>query len=700
VTFQVSNPSPDISICMSLRDQRGSTVFTPPCFEKGADASLVYLLVPGQEYYIKLYGRDLTTSLQPYRLSATYIGDGNGTGLSEVEPNDDKQNANPWDMQEPFTGALLKSSDKDYIQIDIPTPGIYTFSITDVSPNLKVGLSLVGRTGLLHSVQALTKGQGVSLTMDGSAGEQYWLKVHALQWASDGSFYRLALTDFIPDLGEPNDKKAEATYWEIDEGPIQGYFWEKTHWSMYQADYFKFVAPLTEGGNPVTFQVANPGSDISVCMNLLDRTGGHLLSGECSPEGEDAFLTSALTAGMEYYLKLFTADNKASLQPYTLSIAYTPGEADELDETSRLIRLHGFVHRQWGLLPLPITNVSIYAHISGQPAFLLGTTNWLGTYSSKVMLADGQQVTLWVELPGTNFSPEEDTFIVEAGLRHHRSVFSVIGGQLVEQTPTPPPEPTNTPEPPFEMPTDTVTPEPLEEQEPTDTPTATLTSTATITPNPTFTATLTPTPTDTPQPPTSQQTLIIGTVWRLFEASGPVGVGMAEVILSINGVDQPTVLSRIDGLYLMDVEGIQPGDVLRLRAQAPQDDFEPLYYEWQAEEGVNRWEYDFYSYWDEITPPSTHDQNRIWGTVWDQFGDDVSGLYLNLQMGTSNAIQRIGPTDENGYFEAMVTLPDRVMVTVWVDAPGFVPSKLMFFHPYEPEDRELIFWKFRGVNLQ
>jgi hypothetical protein len=304
------------------------------------------------------------------------------------------------------------------------------------------------------------------------------------------------------------------------------------------------------------------------------------------------------------------------------------------------------------------------------------------------------------ELPGTNFSPEEDTFIVEAGLRHHRSVFSVIGGQLVEQTPTPPPEPTNTPEPPFEMPTDTVTPEPLEEQEPTDTPTATLTSTATITPNPTFTATLTPTPTDTPQPPTSQQTLIIGTVWRLFEASGPVGVGMAEVILSINGVDQPAVLSRIDGLYLMDVEGIQPGDVLRLRAQAPQDDFEPLYYEWQAEEGVNRWEYDFYSYWDEITPPSTHDQNRIWGTVWDQFGDDVSGLYLNLQMGTSNAIQRIGPTDENGYFEAMVTLPDRVMVTVWVDAPGFVPSKLMFFHPYEPEDRELIFWKFRGVNLQ
>jgi hypothetical protein len=197
-----------------------------------------------------------------------------------------------------------------------------------------------------------------------------------------------------------------------------------------------------------------------------------------------------------------------------------------------------------------------------------------------------------------------------------------------------------------------------------------------------------------------QLTLIIGMAWRLFEASDPAGVAAADVILSINGVDQPAVRTRIDGLYLIEVEGIQPGDVLQLRAQAPQDDFEPLYYEWQAELGVNRWEYDFYSYWDEITPPSSQNQNRIFGTVWDQFEGDVSGLYLNLQMGTSDAIQRMGPTDEDGYFEAMVTLPDRIMVTVWVDAEGYVPSKLMFFHPYKPEDRELIFWKYYGENLQ
>jgi hypothetical protein len=60
----------------------------------------------------------------------------------------------------------------------------------------------------------------------------------------------------------------------------------------------------------------------------------------------------------------------------------------------------------------------------------------------------------------------------------------------------------------------------------------------------------------------------------------------------------------------------------------------------------------------------------------------------------------MGPTDEDGYFEAMVTLPDRIMVTVWVDAEDYVPSKLMFFHPYKPEDRELIFWKYYGENLQ
>lgn len=701
ISFQVTNPSANISICMSLKNQNGNTIYSPPCSEIGGDASLVYTLVPEQDYYIKLSTMNNKTSFTPYSLRATYIGDGVGTGLSEVEPNNSWETANSWNMQDPFKGVLSTSSDKDYIRIEIPTPGIYTFSITDVSPNLKIGLYLLRAPvgGVIHQASANSKGQGVQLTMDGSAGEHYYLVVYASQWASDGSLYQLSLTGFTPDPGEPNDQRTEATNWEIDEGPVQGYFWEKTHVSRDRADYVQFTAPFTEEGGMVSFQVSNPGSDISICMNLLNHSGSTLLSGQCAPQGEDASLTTALVAGMDYYLKLYTVNNKVSLQPYTLSVDFVPGSEQDQEDTGRLVRLNGFVHRQWGLLPLPMSNVPIYVHISGQPAFLLDTTNWLGVYSTKVMLADGQQVSIWPVLEGTNFVPDTDSVLVEAGLRQHRSVFTVIGGQLEQQTPTPHAEPTDTPQPPFSGDTETPSPTALQRRE---TEPITMTPLLTLT----LTSTIKPSSTETPIPPTElppseeTSTTIIGMVWRLFENSEPAGIAAAEVTLSINGVDQLTVMSKIDGLYLMEVDGIQPGDILRLRVKASQDEFEPLYYVWQAEAGVDRWEYDFYSYWDEITPPSSMDQNRIWGTVWDQFEGDVSGLYLNLQMGTSDAIQRIGPTDEDGYFEAMVTLPDRIMVTVWVDAPGYVPSKRMFFHPYAPEDRELIFWKYYGEITQ
>lgn len=445
-------------------------------------------------------------------------------------------------------------------------------------------------------------------------------------------------------------------------------------------------------------------------MGLLNHTGGSLLSSQCSPVGENGDLSYVLTPGLEYYLKLSTIGNKTSLLPYTLSLDYLPGEIDDgASDNEQNVRFHGLVYRQRGLLFIPLANVPVYIHVPGQETVLLDTTGWLGTYSARVMVAEGQQITIWPELADTNFVPPEDLVLIEDDIRHHRSVFTVIGGQLVTQTPTPEPELTSTPAPPLIQTVLAETPTPLEArntQPPSLTPTPetvkTATTTATI--GPTMTATTTATValpnTSTPENFQDSTTTLIGMVWRLFENSDPAGIGAAEVILSINGVDHPPVFSQISGLYLMEVEGIQPGDTLRIRAQAPQDDFEPLYYEWQAELGVNRWEYDFYSYWDEITPPGSIDQNRIFGTIWDQLGGDVSGLYLNLQVGNSDAIQRIGPTDSNGKFEAMVTIPHRMMVTVWVDSPGFVPSKILFFHPFAPENRELIFWRFRGVNLQ
>ncbi|MCZ7544287.1 MAG: Ig-like domain-containing protein [Anaerolineae bacterium] len=147
----------------------------------------------------------------------------------------------------------------------------------------------------------------------------------------------------------------------------------------------------------------------------------------------------------------------------------------------------------------------------------------------------------------------------------------------------------------------------------------------------------------------------------------------------------------IDGSYRIEIAGLQAGDQLSLRAAGAEDSFEPLSYQWQAEAGIDTWRYDFYSYWGTITPPASNDQNRIYGYVRDAQGAGVPGLTLLLQVGTSDALQVLGPTDANGYYETLVRLPDRVMVTVWVQTSGYSPSRLQFFHAYAPEDREASF---------
>jgi hypothetical protein len=258
---------------------------------------------------------------------------------------------------------------------------------------------------------------------------------------------------------------------------------------------------------------------------------------------------------------------------------------------------------------------------------------------------------------------------------------------MVQETPSATPGSTGTPLPPIiQTALGTVLP--------SDVVPTSLTTAITGTPNPSPTNTV-PTPTSTPSPTqqSTGSTVISGVVYRLFANSDPAGVGAAEVILSINGEDQPVIYSMIDGSYQIEVPGLLDGDNLQLRAQAPQDEFEPILYEWQAEAGVDHWEYDFYSYWEEITPPEQTDQNLIYGRVTDHDGNGVQGVYIIVRMGTSDALQRIGPTGADGYYEGLVQLPNRMMVTVWVEGVGFLPSKIQFFHPYEPENREINFFQ-------
>ena len=74
-------------------------------------------------------------------------------------------------------------------------------------------------------------------------------------------------------------------------------------------------------------------------------------------------------------------------------------------------------------------------------------------------------------------------------------------------------------------------------------------------------------------------------------------------------------------------------------------------------------------------------------------GQGLAGVYVIVQMGTSDALQRLGPTDAGGYYRGYVRLPDRIMVTAWTDPGGYLPTRAQFFHAYAPEDREVNFWQ-------
>lgn len=595
---------------------------------------------------------------------------------TEVEPNDSKTTANLWDMQEPFTGQFASRRDEDYIQVNFEYSGIYTFTLSGFTATTHPVLMLLRcpTGGFLDRDSEM--GEPISLTLDASAGEQYYFKIYTYKWDEDGSDYQLALTNFIPDPDESNDDADNATLWDIAEGDKQGYFYDKT---TGRYDYYKFVATETQEGTEATFMVTNPGEDIRICLTLLNYRRYFLKHSPCSAAGEPSSLAYELEAGQEYYLKIDSLWRKVSMLPYTISVDYQPAEPEE-DMGGQEFSIRGNVHDPWGVIKLPVTNAAIYIQVNGQPAFLLDTTNLIGKFKEKVNLHDGDEVRVWAVKEGLTFIPEEDVFFVDLEESSHRSVFIVVG-ELIQDTPTPEPDQTGTePPPPIQTGLAITITQPM------------VTSTPTLTPTPSPLPTATPSPTPTIEiEDYSTTTIISGTIWRLFADSNPAGVAAAKVILSVNGMDQVIASSMIDGTYLITLEGIQPGDTLRLRAEGAEDVFEPAYYEWQAEAGVDKWDYEFYSYWDEISAPWQTDENRIFGWVLDNSGHGIAGVYLKLQMGNSDAIQRLGPTNANGYYEGFVTLPCRMMVTIWVDGDGFLPSQQQFFHAYDLENREINF---------
>lgn len=285
---------------------------------------------------------------------------------------------------------------------------------------------------------------------------------------------------------------------------------------------------------------------------------------------------------------------------------------------------------------------------------------------------------VWVTKWNYAFRPQEIQWQVPSSVRSHRFVFYGTESVVILATPS-------------------ITDTPIITSVPTTRPDITVPPSGRIsaTPPPPVRTSVTLPPTASTLISTStvssSRTRISGYLWCIFPQSGTAGVANGQVLLTINDTPQSIATSMIDGSYSFSIAKLQVGDQLKLSASAAEDKFEPIYYPWTVEAGVSQWNYDFYSYWATITPPPRDDQNRIYGHVTDTEGQGIPNIYILVQMGNSDALQRIGPTNAEDYYEGFVRLPNRVMVTVWVEQPGFIPGRQLFFHAYESENRQVDF---------
>ena len=626
----------------------------------------------GEEYFLLISGTSMgTLKDQPYRLERT------GAIPDPDEPNDGSTTATLWaDLSQPhygyfWDGVKGRMDFYRFIAPDLPGSSLLTVHLDQIDAAVRPRLVLMNEHKIqLANVTASQKGQPLSITVDANPGETFYFWVGSPD-AGNYSLqpYRLHV-ETIPDAGEPNDTMNSADVWDLASGPVQGYFWEK---ASGRSDFYRLIAPQTQAGAPVVFNLQAP-PEIRTRMQLYTAHRILKVSTDWSAPGQPLSLEQPLEAGSEYYLRLESYSNQASDQPYTLSAAFTGQTEQSTNETvqSHSATLWGMVYRPSNTLLQPLRGASIYAQLAGHVPVILGTSNNLGLYMGSLLVPEGAQVRVWAELGTTSFQPQDDSWTPEGLLRIHRVVFVASGPDITQQTTTPLPRPTAV------QITST-----LRQATPTP-PQTSQQQQSTATPRPLKT---------TPTPPSAGAHLS-GYVYRLFPGVEPVGIGAAQVILEVNGSQQSSVSSMIDGSYQINLPAdLQPGDQLRLRATSAEDHFEPIYYDWQAEAGVTEWKYDFYSYWGTITPPASDDQNRIYGCVTDAQGRPVSGVTLLLQMGLSDALQPLGPTGANGCYDTHVRLPNRVMVTVWIDAPGYHPVQIRFFHPYVPENRQLDFWQ-------
>jgi|BioPla2DNA2_1021312.scaffolds.fasta_scaffold07170_1 hypothetical protein len=223
VQISVSNVSADLIIRMELYNADGKSLAIHGTSTGGQ--TLTYTIAtPGVEYYIRFSGWDGFTD---HKTTGSYsFTVSNLNANDEFAPNHTIETAKSLEFEKSYNGVLVSKYEDDYYKFTNPKPGTwnsYTFTLTNVSDDLKVRIHLYGANkSKLHSKGVDTAGANLSYTFV-SKEDEFYLQVSGwdgfTEHQSSGSYTLTPVVNGNDDY-EPDDTFEQAR--EITSIPSSG----------------------------------------------------------------------------------------------------------------------------------------------------------------------------------------------------------------------------------------------------------------------------------------------------------------------------------------------------------------------------------------------------------------------------------------------------------------------------------------------
>ena len=335
-------------VCYSTRGGPAAEL----CLLPAPAAGVYYIVVPS---YIGGGPYTLTVSFETGPTPTPPPSPTPYSGQSEQEPNDSRDAANPWGLdQGPMRGQLLSEGDLDHFAWTADAPAIYTLTLSDVPAAIAADLFIYHNGLLVASRTDAAPGEGMALSVDGNAGDTFVARVRASSaLQTSAAYYQLHLAA-VPDPDEPNDTRATATLWDWRSAPASGYFFER---ASGDADYFAFELSDQEAAMLLTVHLDDVSPNVAPDLTLYHN--GAVVANEYSaPLGDSIALTIDANPGDAFVARVRPSSrSQTSLTPYTLAISGMPDVNEPDDDFAQAT--------EWPLLAGP-TGGLFWERVSGE----------------------------------------------------------------------------------------------------------------------------------------------------------------------------------------------------------------------------------------------------------------------------------------------------------------------------------------------